>query len=914
MQSHPSTLPNYAQFLNVREQFKFAQGDDKIGFFYTDAKQDKPKRSLAPANARLEDIPVRLLREQSCAVCPRDKDTTLKSPKMRPEGPQRAPVYLLGASPSEADDRDDVHWNDAFGRAIYDKFGRNFMDNYVRSNYTVQCRGEDHVAATECCRNRIVQDIEETKPNIVVTIGDDAFKWATGMSSGVLNMRGQLFATRFGSHVCWVFPIIFPNYAASKSNFRSSRFELSVTHDVRYVKNNWDRLPVPHVYDDFDKGIEQIAGDQPGDIQRLEKALRQVAQYKRGAIDLETNGLRPYMLRHAHILTAAVGTFEHTVAFPLRISSAGHPEGWGTTLREQQAMELFAEYLQFSGAKCAHNLAFEMEWLAHEFGEELLRRTEWDDTMAMAYVMDGRPGTKSLDVQTRMHFGFQLKDQSPVNVKLDQWWLKYKLSVILRYNGMDTKWTDKLHTVYDIFMDAAARDVYEQRIRLAPSLVAMEVPGLLLDMDYTRKLDGEMRARMQETEAKIAQCKEVKEYERKFGRFSPTNEDHVLKLMHKMLERAECEREDREGHVSLTTDAEALAAIPSHEVPSAPLILEHREVSKLHGTYVAPALAKKWVCRDGKVRSKYSSLTAITGRLSSEDTNQQNWPKRKHKYVRGMIYAGKGRWLVPVDYGQIEFRVVGMCSRDKNLIKHCWTGYDVHKYWAQRMIKLHPEVQDYIREEFAEGINAMRKQQGKEFNEDAAILKTLRQEAKNKWVFPQFFGASPRSCAIGLHIPEDVGFELAGEFWDEYPGVKQWQEGLVKFHEKHFYVETLGGHKRRGIMTLNELINHPIQGTAAEIVQEAQMALSERAYLDQDPELQPVMNVHDDLTFDISDETLEAKVDIIVREMCTPRFDYINVPLIVEVSAGERWDRCEELHVYRSDELFNIPNPYKETA
>lgn len=882
-----------------------------MGFFYNDAKADKPKRDASPAKARLEDIPVRLLREKSCEVCPRMKEPSIKARQMRPEGPQDAPVYLLGAKPSAEDDASDTHWMSVYGKAIYSKFGRSFMEENVRSNYIVQCIGDDHVVVTECCRNRIISDIEATKPLLVVTIGDSVLKWATEVGITALQARGSLFATRFGSHTCWVLPLIFPNYAASEG-YRASRFELAMTHDVRWVKNNYHRLPPAVVHDAYDKDIEYITGEQPGDIHRLEKRLREVASYTHSAIDLETTGLRPYMQRNPHILTAAVGTFSDTLAFPLRISSAGHDEGWGTTAREQKAMELFAEYIMHSGRKCAHNLAFEQEWIGHEFGEEVLRRTEWDDTMAMAYVTDGRPGTKSLDVQTRMAFGFNLKDQSPVNVKLDQWWLKYKLTAILRYNGMDTKWTDKLRDDYEDRMDEAALRVYEQRIRLAPSLVMMESPGLLLDVEYTQKLDTQMQERMRETEAKIARCKEVKDYERKFGRFEPTNPDHVLKMMNGMLQRPECKREDRDGTVSLTTDEEALSAIPAREVPSAPLILEHREVAKLHGTYVQPALKKKWVCRDGKIRSKYSSLIAITGRLTSEDTNQQNWPKRKHKYVRGMIYAGKGRWLVPVDYGQIEFRVVGMCSRDKNLVRYCWTDYDVHKHWAMRIIDLYPAVQDYILAEFGEGLATIKAKQGKDYDEDAAILKTLRQEAKNRWVFPQFFGASPYSCAAGLHIPDDVAKDLAGEFWDDFAGVKKWQEDLVKFHEKHFYVETLGGHKRRGIMTLNELINHPIQGTAAEIVQEAQMALSERADMECDPELQPVLNVHDDLTFNIADENLEPKIDIIAREMCLPRFDYINVPLIVEVSAGERWDRCEELKVYRSNELFNTPNPYKE--
>lgn len=869
-----------------------------MGFFYNDMREEKPRRSAAPAKAKLEDIPVTILREQSCRVCPRDADAGLRSPKLRPEGPTNAPVYLLGGSPSQEDDEDDVHWASESGGEVYAQFGKKFMRDLVRSNYTVQCRGEEHVAVTECCRGRVEADIEACRPLVVVTVGDAALRWATGVTGTAPQFRGTPFAARFGSWTCWVYPLIWPNYVHKKKG-RKSQWELCMEHDVRWIKENYDRLPDPTFHAaPYDRGLDIITGDQPGDIHRLEKRLREVAQYRNQALDFETNGLRPYMLRHPHILTAAVGTFEDTLVFPLRISAAGHSEGWGTSAREQRAMDLFAEWLQHSGRKACHQLAFEMEWVEHEFGGEVLRRTEWDDTMAMAYVLDGRPGTKGLAAQTRMLFGFDLKAQSRVDVTREEWWLQHSLREILRYNGMDTKWTDLVRRTRQPQIDAEPnmRVQYERHVRLAPALVQTESPGLFVDMDFVRELDGEMRGQMRETELALSRCAEIRDYERRHGRFEPTNSDHVLRLM-QMLKRPEVEREERDGSTKLTTDEEALSAIPKSEVPSAPLILEHREVAKLHGTYVLPALKRKWICRDGRIRSKYSSLVAVTSRLNSEDPNAQNFPKRKHRRVRGMVYAGKGRWLVPCDYGQIEFRVVGMASGDDNLVKYCWTGYDVHKYWAQRMVDEYPRIKDWIVTEF-----------GVDWDEKG--LKTLRQEAKNGWVFPQLFGSTTRSCAQRLHLPEKVADDLGGEFWDEFRGVKKWQGEEERFYEKHLYVETMNGHRRRGAMSYNELINLKIQGTAAEIVQAAHCALSERADLEGDPELQPVLNVHDDLTFDIADGNLEPKIEVIAREMCLPRFAWINVPLVVEVSAGSRWDAAEEVHVYRSHEMFGTPNPY----
>ena len=169
----------------------------------------------------------------------------------------------------------------------------------------------------------------------------------------------------------------------------------------------------------------------------------------------------------------------------------------------------------------------------------------------------------------------------------------------------------------------------------------------------------------------------------------------------------------------------------------------------------------------------------------------------------------------------------------------------------------------------------------------------------------------------GLPLTErpyaDVATDLGGEFWDEFKGVKRWQEETLKFFERHLYVETLGGNRRRGPMSPNEIINMPIQGTAAEIVCEAMCALSERSVVEDNPDIHPILNVHDDLTFDAADITLDANLSIIVAEMCKHRFDYINVPLVVEVSVGPRWSELEEIGVYRSNELFGLPNPYKRS-
>lgn len=112
-------------------------------------------------------------------------------------------------------------------------------------------------------------------------------------------------------------------------------------------------------------------------------------------------------------------------------------------------------------------------------------------------------------------------------------------------------------------------------------------------------------------------------------------------------------------------------------------------------------------------------------------------------------------------------------------------------------------------------------------------------------------------------------------------------------------------------MTKNEIINMPIQGTACDIVTEAHVALCHRAYIEDQPEYQPNLNVHDDLSSWLKKKTRDQRVKVIVEEMCMHRFSYINVPLVVEVSVGPDWANLTEIAKYRSDQLFNLRNPHK---
>lgn len=869
-----------------------------MGFFHNEAKaQAKTAKPSASARRHIQ-LHTETLQQLGCSVCPRDKDK-LHTPKMEPQGSGAPVLYILTYGPSERADAAGEYLKDKVG-AYIDRLLPRSADRWVRKGGVIQCATDTNDIGQhemECCRGRVVADIEAAKPLVILGIGDAALGWATGLDAYTPKFRGRLITCKIGSHVCWYYPVMFPSFVFKESKYGPDDREVAFQFDIRQLVGmlETETLPVPkHYASGYDNGIEIITGQEPGDFQRLERCLGDLLPVRRAGLDLETNGLRPW-IKDPRVWTAAVGTFENTVAFPL-----DHPDGWGSDHQRAKVWALFVEYLLHSGIKECHNLAFEMEWLGFKIGPRLLRLTEWDDTMSMAHTIDERSGTKSLEVQTIINFGFNLKKLSNIDTKRI---VEYPIKKVLTYNGMDTKWTNQLSRVLRpvIAADSKMQWAHDRKVRLAPTLVITELRGLPVDLDYADTMGARLDAETDAIAAKIQKCPEVIAYTRKFGTFSPTNADHVLKLMDVLLERPEVRRKTRDG-TKLTTDEEALAEIPAKEVPSAGLILEHRGIEKCSSTYVRPVTSGRIISSDGMIHAKYSSMTAETGRLAAEDPNAQNWPIRKHREIRGMIAARRKRWMLACDYGQIEFRVAGMASLDRNLVKACWTGYDVHGFWAQRCVKEYPEIKDWIVKEF-------------DVDWDEKGMKTLRQEVKNRWVFPSIFGAVVESRAANMHLPEDIARDLDAEFWDGdsggFPDVKKWQKRTIAFYAKHLYVETLGGIRRHGPLSANQIINMPIQGTAAEIVTEGMSAVSELALIEDDLDnLHPVLNVHDDLTFEPDDDHLEASMLTIAREMCKPRFDYINVPLIVEMKVGHRWSEMKEIAVYRSNELFNTPNPY----
>lgn len=879
-----------------------------MSFFYA-----KKKGGAKPAKTP-KLIPVHHMHEKECGLCYLNtKEDQLETPKFDPSGPEKVDVYILGDMPSKTEDATGRHFSGDTSSLLRNMVPSKYKRK-VRYNFTSRCRSlsatpNNALIQTECCRPSVERDIEQAQPKIILGVGNNVLKWALGKGGDMNSWRGRRIPVKIGNHKCWFVPIYDPTIVHSEGKFiKKTGQRLPSKFDDFLKKDIVDACkdvatgklpPVPWIEDgEVNKDCAIVMGHSERDLKKLKRFLEKAKDEDYIGLDLETTDLRPYS--NGRIISCSVTTENHgTLAFPVQ-----HKRAWRSWSREaeREVVELFNKFILESKSKIWHNLGFDMEWLQEYFGHDVFRNQRYEDTMIMAYILDSRKGVLGLDQLCRIHLGLWLKDQSNVDRKNME---SEPLDELLNYNALDTKFMFELFFVLKekLENEKGLIDNYEEMLRSANMLVLCQDRGLNPDFERLKAFEIEFDSDLKKLESEIAQLTIVKQFKRSKGKpFSPTSNHDVAYVLDTMLdlEQGRTYKDKSKKTWSYTTDEGCLNAIRKEEKGEAKeiatLILKHRGIAKMLSTYILSTYDA--VHADGLIHTNYSQTFTSTGRLNSSEPNSQNYPKRKNKRIREIIGAPRGFHIVSADYGQIEARVFAMASKDKAFMDALWTGYDVHQAWALKLIDYYNEAFDNVADKYE-----IDRESFDSFGDyEKKVVKTLRGDMKNGWVFPQFFGSSPYSCAASLDIPTEIAEKMAKEFWETFSGVKKWQEQTVKFYKKHGYVQTLTGKRRYGPLSHNEIINTPIQGTAATIVLNAMNELSELALRDENLwHLQPNLNIHDDITLYLPDKTIESDIEIITKTMVTPRFDFINVPLVAEVEIGEDWCNQYVYGEYSSD-------------
>jgi len=855
-----------------------------MGFFFT----PDPTSTRVKSGSRHTE----LLHRMECRACPLDNASCAHG-KMPASGAKEPTILILGAAPGSDDDAAGRQFAGEDGRVLRMRIPAEWAP-YIRWNYVVRTRPpkdrEPSEIEVECCRPSVTKDIEASQPTAIFGMGNIPLHWVLGLN-GIGQWRGRRMPVRIGTHTCWFYPMLDPleilrgrKRSVDSARDYGSSMEHAFAFDLKRAFDEVGTLPEPvvHTADAAKAGVECITGRKAGDIERVAAFLHEAGGRRDGAgVDYETSDKRPYR-EGARILTAAVSLPDRTMAFAMDHREAG----WSSADR-LVLDEAWKTFLTSDNPKLVHNLAFELEWTAHFYGADIIRRGPWHDTMTQAATLDERVG-KSKDplalwFQTTICFGLDIKELSRVDRKN---MAAEPLDRILPYNGMDAKY----HRL--VFDELAARiaaegldGAYDLKLRQVPTVVLTQIKGVPVDFEATVALHDKYSKRVAAAEETIFSSPAVLEFKRRTGRlFKPgSGPDNVVLL-----------RDILKADVGMTkkgSDSVNAAVLKNLKDPVGKALLNWRQWSKLDSTYIQGMLpGGEYVYPDDLMHPILNTVVAETWRLSSEEPNEQNYPKRnaEGKEVRKGVKAPPGYKLVAIDYGQIEARVIAMASRDPVFVKALWERYDVHAEWARRIALDYPA-----------------RIGGRKFVDDKDVMKKFRDDVKGAFVFASFFGAWPKTVSERLGIPEDVAGRQQAAFWKVFSASKKWQDTTLADFNRLGYIELMTGRRRRAPLSSNQIFNTPIQGVAADIVLDAMNRMSECG----DWDLQPIMNIHDDLTMLFPEDRLDDLIEQSIDTMLQVPYSFVNVPIQVEVSVGDTWYDMVEIGKYSSDEWFGTdPN------
>lgn len=826
-----------------------------MGFF--DLEQQAAASSIT---TDLKGHSLDFLHKHQCQVCPLNEyGKDLAHPQMQPTGAKKPVIYIMGDAPDKREDRLGEQFVGRPGEYLRELIADDWLRD-IRWNNAVRCRPPEDRTPTmveiECCRPSVATDIEAAKPDAIFGFGAVPLDWATG-ESRITNWAGRRVPVKVGSHSCWFYPMIHPSYVmrdVDKKDKDQKDWDLAFRmHLKRAFKEVGAGLPEAKVWT-AEQLLERIYLETT--LDGVRQSIDRMYDEKVVGFDYETNALRPYV-KGAKILSVGMSGADHAFSFPLRHRQAK----W--TQKELGIIEdhLVDFFLNAPCKKISHRLAFEGEWTAYMYGWDCALKGRWEDTEAQAFILDERPGCHSLDFLAMQYLGVRIKGLTNVDRKnLDN----VDLPKVLRYNGLDARVHRLMHLAQmPRIKEEGLLEFYERFLPRVITMALTQIKGVPLDQNEVAKFTEEYEGKLKVIERKIAKLEIAEKYEHRFGeKFEPSNNNHVLAALTK-LERLKIEKVD-----------EKVLSKVKH--PLAKLVLDWRKDAKVLSTYVKPVQPDSPnVYPDGNLHPIINTTRTRTSRTASEDPNIQNWPKRgPGKIIRKQVRSRNPKIkVVAFDYAGIQARNVAMESNDKGLVKHYWEHYDIHTDWLERLVRLVPgwATTDQLR--------------------DKKEQKEVRNVVKNKFVFPSFFGAQPRSIANDLQIDERDAEEYQAEFFDEFPEVKAWHERLVDSYHRLGYVTGLSQFRRRAPVDHNQIINSPIQADEALIVCNAMASLSQLG----EPRYQPNFMIHDDLTFFWPQSEIERNAEVVLDHMLKIEYPWINVPIEVEMSIGDDWYSLDEV-------------------
>ena len=590
-------------------------------------------------------------------------------------------------------------------------------------------------------------------------------------------------------------------------------------------------------------------------FEELDAWLQRLQEAEVIALDLETNSL-DYMQAEICGISFAIKPGEAAYV-PVAHQYLGAPE----QLPRDEVLERLRPLLEDPALpKLLQNAKYDMSVLARH--GVALRGVRYD-TMLESYVLDSTATRHDMDSLARKYLGqgtIKFEDVAGKGAKqitFDQ----VDLDVAAPYAAEDSDITLRLHQELYARLEAIpslAKVFHEIEMPLVPVLSKMERIGVLVDRVM-------LKAQSQELAEQMLQIEE-QAHAAAGGPFNLSSPKQIQEILFEKQGLPVLERTPR-GQPST---AESVLEKLADEYPLPRLILDYRSMAKLKSTYTdkLPELINP---DTGRVHTSYHQAVAPTGRLSSSDPNLQNIPVRtaEGRRIRQAFIAESGYQLLAADYSQVELRIMAHLSGDEGFLKAFADGLDIHRATAAEVFSVAPDAVTSDHRRSAKAIN-----------------------------FGLIYGMSAFGLAKQLGVGRAKAQAYIDRYFERYPGVRDYMDRTRALAHEQGYVETITGRRlylpeinsrnaQRRQYAERTAINAPMQGSAADIIKRAMIDLD--AWLSAEhPDVRMVLQVHDELVFEVPACKVETMRSEIVKRMCGAA--ELSIPLEVDTQVGDNWN------------------------
>lgn len=597
-------------------------------------------------------------------------------------------------------------------------------------------------------------------------------------------------------------------------------------------------------------------------LEALKKAADAIQSVGCVAIDTETDGLNTF---ECNLIGVSLSwEKESGVYIPINHKHADGTKVEGQLLLDDIRLLLKPILQNPSILKIGHNIKFDFEVLASH-GLPLDRTIS--DTMVMSYTLDMGRNRHGLDELALKYFNYtmlpykELVAKAPKINRKEATFDYVAIDAATTYAAEDAWMTFLLHdTLKKRLLDEKTTGLYQSLDRpLVPVIISMESEGVKIDVDYLNQLSQTFENNCKQLERKVFQLAG-----QEFNLGSPKQ---LSEILFEQLGLPTDQKKGKSGHYSTDSDVLEDLVYQGHQI--AEYLLAWRQYNKLINTYTR-LLPEKINPKTGRVHTNFGLTITTTGRLSSSDPNLQNIPIRTEegRLIRKAFIAEPGYKLVSFDYSQIELRLLAHIADIPELKEAFHHNQDIHTLTASHVLDIPKEEVTPEQRRSAKAIN-----------------------------FGIIYGISAFGLSNQLGVSKSQAQSYIDAYFQRYPGIRAYMESTVQYARTHGYVTTLLGHKAyiQGLEDRNyamrnyaerQAINAPIQGSNADIIKKAMIQIFDQITTHK-LSAKMLLQVHDELVFEIPEENVDIEVPIIKNIM--ENAAKISVPIVVDYGVALNW-------------------------